>query len=50
MTLQEARESIVLAKNDMVNGVPALPIDKTASLKVAVIGAYSVLFRAGGGG
>ncbi|MGB7567732.1 MAG: glycoside hydrolase family 3 C-terminal domain-containing protein, partial [Chitinivibrionales bacterium] len=50
ITLQEARESIVLAKNDMINGVPALPIDKTASLKVAVIGAYSVLFRAGGGG
>ncbi len=50
LTLQEARESIVLAKNDLVNGAPALPIDKTASLKVAVIGAYSVLFRAGGGG
>jgi beta-glucosidase len=50
ITLQEARESIVLAKNDMVNGVPALPIDKTSPIKVAVIGAYSTMFRIGGGG
>jgi Beta-glucosidase-related glycosidases len=50
LTLQEARESIVLAKNDTVNGAPALPIDKTAPLKVALVGAYSTTFRPGGGG
>jgi beta-glucosidase len=50
LTLEEARESIVLAKNDSVNGSPVLPLDKTATMTVAVVGPYSNIFRSGGGG
>ena len=50
LTLLEARESIVLAKNDPVNGAPILPLDKTASLKVALVGPYATQYRPGGGG
>ena len=50
LTLQEARESIVLARNDTLNGAPVLPIDKSKSLKVAVVGTYATQYRAGGGG
>ena len=50
LTLQEARESIVLARNDTLNGAPVLPIDKTKPLKVAVVGPYATQYRAGGGG
>ena len=50
LTLEEARESIVLAKNDMVNGAPVLPLDKTSSIKVAVVGPYATIYRPGGGG
>jgi beta-glucosidase len=50
LTLDEARESIVLARNDSVNGAPALPLDRTASIKVAVVGPYANMYRPGGGG
>jgi beta-glucosidase len=50
LTLAEARESIVLAKNDTVNGAPILPIDPTTAIKVAVVGPYATLYRSGGGG
>jgi len=50
LTLAEARESIVLAKNDTVSGAPILPFDKTSSIKIAVVGPYATQYRAGGGG
>jgi beta-glucosidase len=50
LTLREARESIVLARNDTINGVSVLPLDKTKPMKIAVIGTYSTIYRPGGGG
>ncbi|HEX7509963.1 MAG TPA: glycoside hydrolase family 3 N-terminal domain-containing protein, partial [Chitinivibrionales bacterium] len=50
LTLQEARESIVLGKNDSVDGATVLPFDKTSSIKIAVVGPYAGMYRPGGGG
>jgi beta-glucosidase len=50
LTLQEARESIVLVKNDAINGVPVLPIDINTQCKLAVVGPYANMYRPGGGG
>ncbi|HAJ79421.1 MAG TPA: hypothetical protein DCO75_06580 [Fibrobacteres bacterium] len=50
LTLEEARETIVLAKNDSVNGAPVLPLSKTTATKLAVVGPYANIFRIGGGG
>lgn len=50
LSLEAARKSITLVKNDPVDGAPLLPISKTAPLKVAVVGPYSNLPRPGGGG
>lgn len=50
LSLEAARKSITLVKNDAVDGAPILPISKSATLKVAVVGPYSNLQRPGGGG
>jgi beta-glucosidase len=50
LTLEEARESIVLAKNDSVNGASVLPLNKTSTMTLAVVGPYANVFRLGGGG
>ncbi len=50
LTLDEARESIVLTKNDAVNGSPVLPLDKNGSFKLAVVGPFAGMYRSGGGG
>jgi beta-glucosidase len=50
LTLDEARESIVLVKNDAVDGKPVLPLDKSVAIKVAVVGPYANMYRPGGGG
>jgi beta-glucosidase len=49
-SLDAAHESIVLAKNDPVAGASDLPISKTATLRIAVVGPYGNLGRLGGGG
>ena len=49
-SLDAAHESIVLAKNDPVAGAPVLPLSKTATLRIAVVGPYANLGRLGGGG
>jgi beta-glucosidase len=50
LTLDEARESIVLTKNDPVNGSPVLPLDKNGTFKLAVVGPFASMYRSGGGG
>ncbi|MBN2188512.1 MAG: glycoside hydrolase family 3 C-terminal domain-containing protein [Chitinispirillaceae bacterium] len=50
VALEEARKSIVLVKNDSVGGVPVLPLDKSATFIVAVVGPFSAVGRWGGGG
>jgi beta-glucosidase len=49
-SLDAAHESIVLAKNDPVSGTPVLPLSKTATMKIAVVGPFGNLGRLGGGG
>jgi beta-glucosidase len=49
-SIDAAHESIVLAKNDPVAGSPILPLSKTATMKIAVVGPYSTVGRQGGGG
>ena len=50
VSLQEARESIVLARNDSVGGAPVLPLDKNATFTIAVVGPFANVGRWGGGG
>jgi beta-glucosidase len=50
VSLDAAHESIVLAKNDPVAGAPVLPLDKNATLRIAVVGPYAKVGRPGGGG
>ncbi|MBN1578087.1 MAG: glycoside hydrolase family 3 C-terminal domain-containing protein [Chitinispirillaceae bacterium] len=50
LSLDAARRSITLVKNDAVDGKPVLPLDKNATLKIAVVGPYANLARPGGGG
>jgi len=50
LSLEAARKSITLVKNNPVDGALILPISKSATLKVAVVGPYSNLPRPGGGG
>jgi len=50
VALEEARKSIVLVKNDSVAGAPALPLDKSATFTVAVVGPFADVGRLGGGG
>jgi beta-glucosidase len=50
VALTAAREGIVLAKNDPVDGAQVLPLSKTATYKLAVVGPYANIRRPGGGG
>ncbi len=50
LSLEAARKSITLVKNDPVDGSPILPLDKNAKLKIAVVGPYAKIPRPGGGG
>jgi beta-glucosidase len=50
VSLQEAEESIVLAKNDSVGGAPVLPLDTSAAFTIAVVGPFANVGRWGGGG
>jgi beta-glucosidase len=50
LTLEEARESIVLVKNDSIIGAAVLPLAKTGTYKIALIGQYGYISRPGGGG
>jgi beta-glucosidase len=50
VSLEAAREGIVLAKNDPVEGAPVLPLNKTSTYKIAVVGPFAKIMRPGGGG
>jgi beta-glucosidase len=50
VALDAAREGIVLAKNDPVDGTALLPLSKSATYKLAVVGPYASIKRPGGGG
>ena len=50
LALEAARKSMTLVKNEPVNGAPLLPLDKNATMTIAVVGPYSSAGRAGGGG
>jgi beta-glucosidase len=50
IALEAARKSIVLAKNNLVNGLPILPLNKNATFKLAVVGPFADVPRPGGGG
>ena len=47
---EEAEKSIVLVKNDSVGGAPVLPLDKSATFTIAVVGPFANIGRWGGGG
>ena len=50
ISLNAARKSVVLAKNNQVNGAPLLPLSKSGTYKVAVVGPFADMGRLGGGG
>ncbi|MBN1308093.1 MAG: glycoside hydrolase family 3 C-terminal domain-containing protein [Chitinispirillaceae bacterium] len=50
LSLEAARKSLVLAKNEVVDGTPVLPLDKNGTFTIAVVGPYAKLGRPGGGG
>ncbi len=50
LTLDEAREGIVLARNDLLDGLPVLPLNKNTDFTLAVVGPYADKYRPGGGG
>jgi beta-glucosidase len=50
LALDAARKTIVLAKNDPVDNTPILPLNKSSTLKIAVVGPYADAKRQGGGG
>jgi beta-glucosidase len=50
VALEVARKSIVLAKNNPVGGSPVLPLNKSATFKLAVVGPFADVPRPGGGG
>ncbi|MBN1127945.1 MAG: glycoside hydrolase family 3 C-terminal domain-containing protein [Chitinispirillaceae bacterium] len=50
LSLEAARKGIVLAKNSNVSGAPLLPLSKTQTYRIAVVGPYANIRRPGGGG
>jgi beta-glucosidase len=50
VALEAARKSIILAKNELVDGSLVLPLNKNGTFKLAVVGPYATIKRPGGGG
>ncbi|MBN1757234.1 MAG: glycoside hydrolase family 3 C-terminal domain-containing protein [Chitinispirillaceae bacterium] len=50
LALEAAQKSITLVRNEPVGDAPILPLDKNATMTVAVVGPYAATGRPGGGG